>query len=239
MKTNKKIKLRDNMDDVEELLKSGIGIVAIAKEKGVRHDVIQRYCLRNNIDYGKKPARTADLTDTIFDNFKILSLHKISDAGEKTWLAQCKCGKIFTIRTSRLKITPSCGCSDNDFNPKYAQTFDEVPEWFWDKFKKGATRRNLEFTISTNELWDIFISQNKKCIFSGVDLYIPTRKTQPNFTASIDRIDSKIGYIVGNVQWVHKTINMMKMRMSNEQLINFCSLIYKYQNKQNNKIKVK
>lgn len=229
MKTNKKIKDRDNMDDIEELLKSGIGIVAIAKQKGFRHDVIQRYCLRNNIDYGKKKQRTVDLTGRTFDGFKILALDKISDAGEKTWVAQCKCGKIFNIRSSRLKITPSCGCSDNQFNPKYAQTFEDVPEWFWGKFKKGAEKRGLEFTISTSELWNIFIGQNKKCVFSGVDLYIPTKKTQPNFTASIDRIDSKKGYVIDNVQWVHKTINMMKMRMSNDQLINFCKLIYQYQ----------
>jgi hypothetical protein len=231
MKINKQIKIRDNMDDIEELLKSGIGIVAIAKQKGVRHDVIQRHCLRNNIDYGKKKQRTPDLTGRSFDGFNILALDKISDAGEKTWVAQCKCGKIFTIRSSRLKITPSCGCSDNELNPKYAQTFEDVPEWFWGKFRKGAEQRGLEFTISTGELWAIFTEQNKKCFFSGVDLYIPTKKTQPNFTASIDRIDSKKGYVVDNVQWVHKTINMMKMRMSNDQLINFCSLIAKHQNK--------
>lgn len=227
MKVNKKIKVRDNMDNIEELLQAGLGVVEIARQKGVRHDVIQRYCLRNNIDYGKKSERTPDLTGVIFDNFKIISLYKISDAGEKTWLAQCKCGKTFNIRSSRLKITPSCGCSDSELVQKYAQNFDEVPEWFWEKFKKGAYKRNLEFTISENKLWEIFISQDKKCFFSGLELYIPTKKTQPNFTASIDRIDSKNGYIEGNIQWVHKTINMMKMRMSNDQLIEFCSLIYK------------
>jgi hypothetical protein len=231
MKTNRKTKDRDNMDDIEELLKSGIGIVAIAKQKGFRHDVIQRHCLRNNIDYGKKNQRLPDLTGSIFDNFKILSLDRIHDAGEKIWLAECKCGKTFTIRTSKLKITPSCGCSDSESDPKFVQTFQEVPEWFWDKFKKGATERNLEFTISTHELWEIFLSQDKKCVFSGVELYIPTKKSQRNFTASIDRIDSKKGYIVGNIQWVHKTINMMKMRMSNDELIQFCTLISEHKKK--------
>jgi len=231
MKVNKKIKVRDNMDDIEELLKSGIGIVAIAKQKGIRHDVIQRHCLRHNIDYGKKNERTPDLTGTVFDHFKILSLHKIHDAGEKVWLAECKCGKTFTIRSSKLKITPSCGCSDSALAPKYVQTFEEVPDWFWGKFKKGADARGLEFTISTNELWEIFVSQDKKCALSGVELYIPTQKSQINFTASIDRIDSKKGYILGNIQWVHKTINMMKMRMSNDELINFCTSICQYQNR--------
>ena len=44
-------------------------------------------------------------------------------------------------------------------------------------------------------------------------------------TASIDRIDSSIGYVIGNVQWVHKQVNFMKGTMEQKEFIKFCKLI--------------
>lgn len=44
-------------------------------------------------------------------------------------------------------------------------------------------------------------------------------------TASIDRIDNSKGYIVGNVQWVHKQVNFMKGTMKQKEFIKFCKLI--------------
>lgn len=46
-------------------------------------------------------------------------------------------------------------------------------------------------------------------------------------TASLDRINSSIGYTIDNVQWVHKKINMMKMDLSQEEFINYCRLVVK------------
>lgn len=44
-------------------------------------------------------------------------------------------------------------------------------------------------------------------------------------TISLDRIDSTKGYIEGNVQWVHKSVNIMKSTLTQEQFINFCKLV--------------
>ena len=44
-------------------------------------------------------------------------------------------------------------------------------------------------------------------------------------TASLDRIDNSKGYIVGNVQWVHKQVNFMKGTMEQKEFIKFCKLI--------------
>lgn len=46
-----------------------------------------------------------------------------------------------------------------------------------------------------------------------------------NLTASLDRIDSSKGYIEGNVQWVHKRINKMKLDDSDTEFIEWCRLI--------------
>ena len=44
-------------------------------------------------------------------------------------------------------------------------------------------------------------------------------------TASIDRIDSKSGYIEGNIQWVHKFINSMKLDHTQEEFIKLCKAV--------------
>lgn len=41
-------------------------------------------------------------------------------------------------------------------------------------------------------------------------------------TFSLDRIDSKIGYIEGNVQWVHKMVNMCKQHYTQEEFLEMC-----------------
>jgi len=48
-------------------------------------------------------------------------------------------------------------------------------------------------------------------------------------TASVDRIDSSIGYVMGNIQWVHKDINKMKSDFSQELFIAWCGLVASHQ----------
>lgn len=82
----------------------------------------------------------------------------------------------------------------------------------------------------------LFLKQNRKCILSGIEIGFPKAwgvKSKTNITASLDRIDSSKGYVKGNVQWVHKTINSMKMNMSD---INFIDLCKKVANNNDNHI---
>lgn len=50
-------------------------------------------------------------------------------------------------------------------------------------------------------------------------------QTYEEQTASLDRIDSSKGYIPGNVQWVHKDVNKMKLALSEKRLLELCTLI--------------
>jgi hypothetical protein len=43
-----------------------------------------------------------------------------------------------------------------------------------------------------------------------------------NSSASLDRIDSSIGYIDGNVQWLAGKVNMMKQSYTQEEFIEMC-----------------
>jgi myo-inositol catabolism protein IolC len=43
--------------------------------------------------------------------------------------------------------------------------------------------------------------------------------------ASLDRVDSTKGYIVGNIQFISAAANMAKNNMTHEQMIEFCKII--------------
>lgn len=85
----------------------------------------------------------------------------------------------------------------------------------------NAKDRNLEFSITIEYIWNLFLKQNKKCAITNKTLYFDKK----NKTASLDRIDSSKGYIEGNVQWVHKDINLMKHKLSMKELIDLCQLV--------------
>lgn len=94
-----------------------------------------------------------------------------------------------------------------------------------------AKRNSLEFDLDGDYLWSLFIKQNRRCALSGLDLQFPKAwgiKSKKDITASLDRINSSIGYIKGNVQWVHKTINTMKMDMLDQEFINICKKVAEY-----------
>ena len=50
----------------------------------------------------------------------------------------------------------------------------------------------------------------------------------PIYIASLDRIDSSKGYIIGNVQFISTSINYMKNTMSHNDTLLLCNLIAKH-----------
>ena len=102
--------------------------------------------------------------------------------------------------------------------------------------RRKARERNLEWDLTEEYLWELFCNQNAKCAISGVDIILTTKRNKHNnldrtlLTASLDRIDSTKGYVVGNVQWLHKTVNIMKQSLSDSDFISWCILIVNHAN---------
>ncbi len=110
-------------------------------------------------------------------------------------------------------------------NLKLRKGHKDVSGSYFCILQHGAKTRDMEFSVSIEYLQEILEKQEYKCALSGVILIFPTslsiegRKVQ---TGSLDRIDSNKGYIEGNVQWVHKTINCIKWKLSQEEFIDWC-----------------
>lgn len=69
----------------------------------------------------------------------------------------------------------------------------------------------------------MYLKQNNKCALSGMS--IGWSKTGLTATASIDRIDSSEGYLMENVQLVHKDVNFMKQQFDQTYFIEMCKAI--------------
>jgi len=90
------------------------------------------------------------------------------------------------------------------------------------KYQAQAYIRGLEWDVTPEYLANTLIEQDFKCVLTGWN--IDAMKVNKN-TASLDRIDSSKGYVEGNVQWVHKMINMSKQQYSQEEFIDMCKSV--------------
>lgn len=135
---------------------------------------------------------------------------------------KCECGAICNMNISTFHIGSIKSCA------KCAnfKGYEEISRGYFGRVRRGAFERGLEFNITLKDVWDVFIKQNKKCIFTGLDLnFVPNSDKCRQQNASIDRIDSNKGYLIDNIQIVHKHVNFMKYTLSSEELINYCNLI--------------
>jgi hypothetical protein len=64
------------------------------------------------------------------------------------------------------------------------------------------------------------------CPYTGIINPPKDAKSIPMmYKASLDRIDSSLGYIIGNIQFISATANLGKGSMTHVEMIMFCKLI--------------
>lgn len=177
-----------------------------------------------------KESKFQQYVGTKFGKLEIISISPIKN-NKKTWfVAKCECGTEVLANASKVIRGVRQGCQNcknkGINNPKWTG-YNEISGTYLKNLKKCAESRVGEkavYTISNEYLWELFLSQERKCALSG--LHIAFSKDSYNRgTASLDRINSDIGYIEGNVQWVHKDINKMKTDFDQEYFIDLCKLI--------------
>lgn len=101
------------------------------------------------------------------------------------------------------------------------------------KFKyhfRNILKRNKEIDVTIEDLKQIWEKQKGICPYLGIELELSSYskiKKNPISSASLDRIDSKKGYIKGNIQWISRAMNLLKNDMSDQQVHDIMELIYK------------
>lgn len=143
---------------------------------------------------------------------------------------QCDCGNERTIGKDKLikGNVVSCGCKKKSCGPQSAtwKGHGDLPQKYVSNLKHHAKIRGIDFEISIEEMWDLFLLQDRKCALSGVLLHFKCRDSINDGTASLDRINSNKGYSADNIQWVHKDINWMKHKLSQPQFLNWIGKVY-------------
>lgn len=95
-----------------------------------------------------------------------------------------------------------------------------------------SSKRKKEYNIDIQYLLDLYENQKGLCNISGTEM---TYNHGSNLTnISIDRIDSNLGYIKGNVQLVCYVVNIMKNNFQINEFIMFCEKIVNYNKNKNN-----
>lgn len=133
----------------------------------------------------------------------------------------------------------SCAIRFNNFNGEHCKSIENIErlkkynDKQAEKLSFNYTLRNCrnhykEFELDSEYLEEIWNQQKGICPYTKIPLILPKyKKSTKNLTtrASLDRIDSSIGYIKGNVQFISTPINFMKNTMSHEDTVNFLNLI--------------
>lgn len=110
----------------------------------------------------------------------------------------------------------ACRYCQSDRTRKYFRKEENTFKVFY----KWAKRRDKECTITIEYIENLFELQNGICSISGIKL--------DRSNMSLDRINSDIGYVEGNLQWVHKKVNQMKSNFDENEFIDMCNRIANY-----------
>lgn len=167
-------------------------------------------------------------------NFEFITVinqtEKRTYSGNVIWEVKCCCGKSLFWTKRQITRYKSCGCK----RKKVWKGFGDISGEHFSRIRKNARDRKLEFKITVQDIWEIFIKQNKKCALTNVMLKFGNNRLGEETTASLDRIDSSKGYTIDNIQWLHKKVNFMKQQFVESEFVLWCEKVYKFSLNKNN-----
>ena len=150
---------------------------------------------------------------------------------------QCEvCGKQLTRNTPRhgKKVFPQILCSQCVRKAIIAAHGGRPANWTGTRFfpgkhiaawKHSARRRNHGWHLTPEDLDQKFLLQGGACALSGISMIL--EKGSP-YRPSIDRIDSSLGYVIGNFQFVCSVVNIMKNKLPEPLFLSLCSSISRF-----------
>lgn len=182
-----------------------------------------------------------DLTGQRFGSLVVLGKGP-RGSGTRFWV-RCDCGAELLQFSHNIRQRQRAGCSVCRKVSKQAATAEyrqkvqarlerietEICGTYFNTIgrKRKPGQKQVIVDISYDFIVELFAQQGGKCALTGQILLPPTRPNMRtgNCTASLDRIDPTLGYIAGNVQWVHKDVNRMKNIFPQEYYIYMCAKI--------------
>jgi hypothetical protein len=165
--------------------------------------------------------KTVDLTGRVFGDLTVLKY--IGSVNSKVvWRCSCSCGGEVEVNAGDLtrkdnrKIT-NCPNSlhRTGENSKHWKGEFGISASYFQSVKAGAESRGICFEIGYEDMSKVFTGY---CALSGIPIVLGKE-------ASLDRIDSSLGYTSSNIQWLHKDVNRIKSDLDQDYFINLCKKI--------------
>lgn len=203
----------------KEYLTNGVNVKDIAKQTGYSYSYLQAKIKSFGI---QRRRQYKNLENKKFGMLTAKRFEKLDDRQQALWECWCDCGTVKTVKGSRLTSgeIKSCGCL-------HRKRCGEISGAHFSNIKSHARWDGLKFDLKVDDIWNLYLTQNRKCALSGVEIVFD--KVRGKTTASLDRIDSSKGYSLDNVQWVHKEINQMKSDRSVEDFLVWINTIALHQ----------
>jgi len=137
-----------------------------------------------------------------------------------------KCNKKFIKRRSDARKYCSKLCrvlSTTDEYTPFKHYFSNITG----RSRHKRTKTKISSNLTINDLKSQWEKQSGICPYTGIKMTLSTRRKRNPlpYQASIDRIDHKKGYDVGNIQFVSLIANYAKNSFSSMQLIEFSNSV--------------
>jgi len=171
--------------------------------------------------------------------------HTKHDAEWKDGLLKChKCGKFLPVDNFAssdhyyYRDHHDARCKDcktkraNEIKKEYSDEYGllKVLQMRYLGARDRANKKGIPFNITKEYLKEKWDEQNGKCAVCGIPMTFEQCKGRTPTNVSIDQINHKEGYTVGNVQLVCMAINQMKSDMEMNDLYMFCEAILENRN---------
>ena len=121
-----------------------------------------------------------NFVDLLGKKFGKLEVIELCEEKTKTrgslWLCKCECGKLIKLASNSLTSGNNKTCGDKQSHPRQSEYCGELPIPHITNTKQNAIKRNLEFSVTPEFLWKLFLQQDRKCALSGEKLYFTKAK---------------------------------------------------------------
>lgn len=190
-------------EQILELLKSGETYLTIQNRFHVNGEVIGKIAVKHGVDRGRKKQN--DLKKIGYKRCSICFEIKPIDEFPKRTRHDGTTSERFCIK-----------CSKTNLNLALSRVISSA--------KYRATKKKIEFNISSEYVLNLLEKQNGKCFYSGKQLGLIFNENLRDMM-SIDRIDSSRGYTADNIVLCCAAVNSMKNSMTIEEMVDWCTAI--------------
>lgn len=208
----------------QDYLEEQMEVVDIASKHGMSVRSVFSYLDRYQLP---RRGHGVDFTGRKLGSVLVIGVCEVGGSGKHNkWNCLCDCGAQYIAYSHHLASCQNVCCTQCACQKRRSK--EELKTYMWNYIRKSAASRGIEFDIDKQWAYSLFLEQDRKCALSGVPIgfaQCSADHVDGKTTASLDRRDSRQGYVSTNVHWVHKVVNMMKGTLDANDFVNWCGKI--------------